>query len=96
MIRFLQSSLPSFKPLALRSGLNILLAEKSLGATDRQSRNGAGKSSFVELVHFLAGAEVKKRVFFAIVLFLKANSPSAGMLEDPLRQSEVQRRRLGS
>lgn len=63
MIRFLQSSLPSFKPLALRGGLNILLAEKSLGATDRQSRNGAGKSSFVELVHFLAGAEVKKESF---------------------------------
>ena len=63
MIHFLQSSLPSFKSLVFRRGLNVLLAEKSAGASDRQSRNGAGKSSFVELVHFLAGAEVKKDSF---------------------------------
>jgi uncharacterized protein YydD (DUF2326 family) len=58
------SDLKSFKGLTLRPGLNILLADKSVGATDRQSRNGAGKTSFIELVHFLFGAEVRKENIF--------------------------------
>jgi uncharacterized protein YydD (DUF2326 family) len=53
MIHSLSSDLPSFKTLSFAPGLNILLAEKSAGATDRQSRNGAGKTSFVELINFL-------------------------------------------
>jgi uncharacterized protein YydD (DUF2326 family) len=53
MIHSLSSDLPSFKRLTLSPGLNILLAEKSAGATDRQTRNGAGKTSFVELINFL-------------------------------------------
>lgn len=44
MIHSLSSDLPSFKRLTLSPGLNILLAEKSAGATDRQTRNGAGKT----------------------------------------------------
>ena len=53
MIHSLSSDLESFKSLTFSSGLNILLAEKSEGATDRQSRNGAGKTSLVELINFL-------------------------------------------
>ena len=56
MIRSISSNLESFKTLTFEPGLNILLADKSVGATDRQSRNGAGKTSVVELVHFLCGA----------------------------------------
>jgi uncharacterized protein YydD (DUF2326 family) len=44
--------------------LNILLADKSEGANDRQSRNGAGKTSFVELVHFLIGADARRESIF--------------------------------
>lgn len=57
MIQRLGSDSESFKPLEFGPGLNILLAQKSEGAHDRQSRNGAGKTSFVELVHFLFGAD---------------------------------------
>ena len=64
MIHRFGSDLASFKTLTFKPGLNILLAEKSEGANDRQSRNGAGKTSFVELVHFLFGADVRKESIF--------------------------------
>jgi uncharacterized protein YydD (DUF2326 family) len=59
MIHGLSSDMPSFKSMVFGPGLNILLADKSEGATDRQSRNGAGKTSFVELIHFLLGGNVE-------------------------------------
>ncbi len=64
MIHTISSDLDSFKTLTFGPGLNILLAEKSDGATDRQSRNGAGKTSFVELVHFLFGGNADKDSIF--------------------------------
>lgn len=64
MIYSITSDLDSFKPLTFGPGLNILLAEKSADASDRQSRNGAGKTSFVELVHFLFGGNAKPDSIF--------------------------------
>ena len=64
MIHRLGSNLASFKALTFGPGLNILLADKSEGASDRQSRNGAGKTSFIELVHFLFGGNVNPGSIF--------------------------------
>ena len=64
MISRFGSDLASFKTLTFKPGLNVLLADKSEGANDRQSRNGAGKTSFVELVHFLFGADARKESIF--------------------------------
>ncbi|MHC0055445.1 ABC-three component system protein [Actibacterium sp. D379-3] len=64
MIHTITSDLDSFKALTFAPGLNILLAEKSADATDRQSRNGAGKTSFVELIHFLFGGNAKPDSIF--------------------------------
>jgi uncharacterized protein YydD (DUF2326 family) len=55
MIHHITSTLPTFKSLTFRPGLNLILADKSLGATDRQTRNSAGKSSLIEIIHFLMG-----------------------------------------
>lgn len=58
MIHHLFSTLPSFKDLGdLKPGLNVLLAQKTEGATSKQTRNRAGKTSFTEVVHFLAGSD---------------------------------------
>lgn len=64
MIHRVTSDLTSFKALTFEPGLNVLLAEKSTGANDRQSRNGAGKTSFVELIHFLFGGTAKPDSIF--------------------------------
>ena len=59
MIHGIFSSLPTFKSLRdLKPGLNVLLAQKTEGATSKQTRNRAGKTSFVEIVHFLMGSKV--------------------------------------
>ncbi len=57
MIHTIYSNLPSFKTLNLNPGLNVLLAQKSSGATQKQTRNRAGKTSVVELIHFLLGGK---------------------------------------
>lgn len=60
MIYRIFSSLPSFKELEFNPGLNVLLARKEAGATDKQTRNRAGKTSLIEIIHFLTGADVGK------------------------------------
>lgn len=60
MIRRIFSTLPSFKALEFTDGLNVLVAQKEPGASERQTRNRAGKTSLVEIISFLAGADTKK------------------------------------
>jgi uncharacterized protein YydD (DUF2326 family) len=58
LIHNIFSTLPTFKNLGdLTPGLNVLIAQKTEGASSKQTRNRAGKSSFIELVHFLTGSE---------------------------------------
>ncbi|NMA31969.1 MAG: DUF2326 domain-containing protein [Candidatus Methanofastidiosa archaeon] len=64
MIHRIYSSLPTFKNLEFHPGLNVLIAEKSEGATNRQTRNRAGKTSLIEIVHFLTGANIDKKSLF--------------------------------
>jgi len=60
MILSIESSLPSFKTVIFHEGLNILLSEKNLSSTDKRTRNSAGKTSLVEIIHFLLGADCDK------------------------------------
>lgn len=64
MIRRIYADLPKFKSLTFGEGLNILLAEKSVDATDKQTRNRAGKSSVLDIVHFLLGSRCEKDSIF--------------------------------
>ncbi len=57
MIKRIFSSLPTFKGLDFKSGLNVLIAQKEAGASDKQTRNRAGKTSLVEIIHFLTGSD---------------------------------------
>jgi uncharacterized protein YydD (DUF2326 family) len=57
MIYRIYSTLGSFKELTFGPGLNILFADKDELANSKQTRNGAGKSSVLEIIHFLCAAE---------------------------------------
>ncbi|MFI7452393.1 ABC-three component system protein [Nonomuraea sp. NPDC049714] len=56
MLRKLKSSDSRFHEVQFGPGLNLLVAERDEASTDTDSRNGAGKSSMIELLHFLLGA----------------------------------------
>lgn len=64
MLHRIYSDLKSFKELKFSPGFNLILAQKSPGATDRQTRNGAGKSSIIEIIHFLLGSNTAKGSLF--------------------------------
>ncbi|GJE47008.1 hypothetical protein GOFOIKOB_0027 [Methylobacterium tardum] len=64
MILSLGSSLPKFKELTFHAGLNVVLSTRADGSNEGKTRNSAGKSSFVELVQFLLGADCDKDDLF--------------------------------
>ncbi|HVB25783.1 MAG TPA: ABC-three component system protein [Ktedonobacteraceae bacterium] len=64
MIYRIYSNMPTFKEFQFHHGLNVILADKSPGATERQTRNGAGKSSLTELIHFLLGSNIANSPIF--------------------------------
>lgn len=65
MIHKISSSLRTFKSLNFGRGLNLLVADKSVGATIRDTRNRAGKTSLIEIIHFLMAARFDKDSLFA-------------------------------
>ena len=56
MILNVDSSLPTFKRVEFHDGLNVLLSDRQPYASEKQTRNSAGKTSLVEIIHFLLGA----------------------------------------
>ncbi|MCU0659089.1 MAG: DUF2326 domain-containing protein [Polyangiaceae bacterium] len=64
MIRRIYCDDSRFKNLSFKPGFNVVLAEKSPGATDKQTRNRAGKSSILEILHFLLGSNCDKDSVF--------------------------------
>ncbi len=66
MILTIESSLATFKPVTFHEGLNVLLSDKSAASTDKQTRNSAGKTSLVEIIHFLYGSDCEADSLFRV------------------------------
>jgi uncharacterized protein YydD (DUF2326 family) len=66
MIVSIESSLTTFKPVTFHPGLNVLLSDRTADSTDKQTRNSAGKTSLIEVIHFLLGADCEKDSLFRL------------------------------
>ncbi len=58
MIESVRCDKPSFRPVMLRDGFNVVLADRTDSSTDRDTRNGSGKSTLIEIIHFCLGASL--------------------------------------
>ena len=55
MIHSISSSSSSFKDVKFKNGFNAILAERTGDSTDKDSRNGLGKSTLADILHFCLG-----------------------------------------
>jgi uncharacterized protein YydD (DUF2326 family) len=56
MIYSVRCDKPRFKNIEFKPGFNVILAERTKESTIRDSRNGLGKSTLIEIIHFCLGA----------------------------------------
>ncbi len=59
MIKSVRSDHPSFKEIKFEKGFNVVLAERTKESTDRDSRNGLGKTTLIGIIHFCLGSSSK-------------------------------------
>lgn len=65
MIHSIKCNKKSFKEIKFDKGLNIVLADRVLNTSSKkQTRNGAGKTTIIEIIHFCLGARVSKNSVF--------------------------------
>lgn len=59
MIKAARCDQPSFKEIKFKKGFNVVLAERIKDSTAKDSRNGLGKTTLIEIIHFCLGARAK-------------------------------------
>ncbi|MCS3922579.1 uncharacterized protein YydD (DUF2326 family) [Methanococcus voltae PS] len=55
MIKSLRCNQPSFKTINFKEGFNVILADTTKSSKEKDSRNGVGKSTLIEIIHFCLG-----------------------------------------
>lgn len=61
MISRIFSNMPSFREVNLQAGLNIVVADRTSSSTKKDSRNGLGKSTLIDIIHFCLGSTLDKK-----------------------------------
>ena len=60
MIHSITANQPSFRRVELTPGLNVVLADRTEESSRKDTRNGLGKSTLIEIIHFCLGARVSR------------------------------------
>ncbi len=60
MIRKVHCDQESFREILFEKGFNVILAERTEESGKRDSRNGTGKTSIIEIIHFCLGSKVEQ------------------------------------
>lgn len=60
MIHAIRCNQPSFKAVEFRPGFNVVLADRTEESGSKDSRNGLGKSTLIEIIHFCLGATLSQ------------------------------------
>ncbi len=60
MILAVRANKPSFRTVQFKPGLNLIYAERTKESTRKDSRNGLGKSTVFEIIHFCLGGRATK------------------------------------
>ncbi len=62
MIHGVTANQQSFHAVTFTAGLNVILAERSTTSTEKDTRNGIGKSTLIEIVDFCLGSRATKGI----------------------------------
>ncbi len=60
MIHSVSANQRSFHTVTFTTGLNVILAERSEASTEKDTRNGVGKSMLIEIIDFCLGSRASK------------------------------------
>jgi uncharacterized protein YydD (DUF2326 family) len=60
MIHAIKCDKPSFKNVEFKHGFNVILADRKKESTQKDSRNGLGKSTLIEIIHFCLGGNKRE------------------------------------
>ena len=61
MIHAIRANQPSFKTVEFTPGFNVVMADRTKESTKKETRNGLGKSTLIEIIHFCLGAGATKK-----------------------------------
>jgi uncharacterized protein YydD (DUF2326 family) len=61
MIRAIRCNHTSFKTVEFRPGFNVVLADRTEESGSKDSRNGLGKSTLIEIIHFCLGSTLSPK-----------------------------------
>jgi uncharacterized protein YydD (DUF2326 family) len=60
MIISVRANNPSFREVKFTKGFNVILAERTKESSDKDSCNGLGKTTLIEIIHFCLGSQPKE------------------------------------
>lgn len=64
MINKISSNIATFKEIQFHEGLNILVTKKTEQSQITNTRNGSGKSSLIDIIHFVFGSSIATNSIF--------------------------------